>query len=116
MTNKQYVIETPVSHPHHVFETRLLTCLNSNVVYCVTFPKMYWKRFERTNPTEKSQNRVISSCFKISLKADLSDLTQPNFSDILHYWINVSIKREKEEKEGRIAMLFNGFSSRGKIT
>ncbi|NOR70840.1 MAG: hypothetical protein GQ532_14300 [Methylomarinum sp.] len=87
MTDKQYVIETPATHPHHIFESRTFHSPTNPLAYCVTLPKMYWKLFERFTPTQEKHNQAISFCSQIVLKADQNNPSHPNFSDILHYWI-----------------------------
>ncbi len=82
MAEKQYIIETPTTHPHYVFQTRTFNCPESKVAYSVTFPKMYWKLFERHTQEEGKYHQALSFCEALFLKSQ-----DHSFSDILHYWI-----------------------------
>lgn len=85
MSNQQYIIETPATHPHHVFETRTFYSPESPISYCVTLAKMYWKLFDRFTLTQEKKNCAISECSELFIKYGKKE--DRSFSDVLHYWI-----------------------------
>lgn len=95
MTEKQYIIETPATHPHHVFETRTFNCRDSKLAYNVTFPKMMWKLFERYTKEDQKYHQILSFCSDLFIQFGQKE--NQSFSDILHYWILCEHRRKTNQ-------------------
>lgn len=103
MARDKYCIETPQTHAHYRFEMRIFDCPDG-VTRLVLFPIGLWQHFDRIMMQGNiDQAELIASMTQYSLNND--ETYNHNFSDFLHYWLTLTIKKERARKDGRELLL-----------
>jgi len=106
MDDKDYLIETPATHPHLSFETRAINCPDG-ITRLVTLDLQRWRYFDEViKPDAALLQHKIALCTRTA-KAGEPDYNF-TFSKALHFSITWEMRFRHAQEHGNLfAMYFN---------